>query len=243
MTEHATPSFETTHDLLASTRALTRRVRDAQRGAWLPLALFGLATLASAPFNRYGTSRTCNAARSACSVYSTWAFVYWPTVLVLIYVAVAWFYVSRSRERGVGTRVKPYVVAGIVLAVVLTAASVWLIKHPSAGNNVLGLHVYPGTQLGAAMYRLVSPAAAIGLALLVLARIERNVALLIFTLGYLAVVVFAFPPVHSSAPPHFHSPSVFTARLLVDSGVLLLGSVCFAASSALVGRHIRRSAP
>ena len=239
MTDHATPPFETTHDLLASTRALTRRVRDAQRGAWFPLALFGLATLASAPFDRYGTSRTCNAARSICTVYSTWAFVYWPAVLVLIYIAVAWFYVHRSRERGVGTRVQPYVVTGIVLAVVLTAASVWLIKNPRPNNNILGLHVYPGTRLGAALDRLVSPAAAIGLALLVLARIERNVALLVFTIGYLAVVLFAFGPTHNSVPRPFTSPGLFGGRLLVDSGMLLVGSICF----ALAERHARRSAP
>jgi hypothetical protein len=243
MADHATPSFETTHDLLASTRALSRRVRDAQRGAWFPLALFGLATLASAPFDRYGTSKTCNATGSICSIYSTWAFVYWPTVLVLIYIAVAWFYVHRSRQRGVGTRVHPYVVAGIVLAVVLTAASVWLIKNPRPDDNILGLHVYPGTRLGAALDRLVSPAAAIGLALLVLARIERNVALLVFTIGYLAVVLFAFGPTHGSAPRPFPSPGLFGARLLVDSGVLLLGSVCFAASFALAGRHAGRSTP
>lgn len=37
--------------------------------------------------------------------------------------------------------------------------------------------------------RLISPGAAIGVALLVLARAERNRALLLLTLGYLAVVL------------------------------------------------------
>src|SRR5450432_1916750 len=122
MTDQPMPSMGGSHELLATTRALTRRVRDAQRGAWFPLALFGLATLASVPFDRYGRSRTCtspNATAYVCSIYSSWAFVYWPTVLVLIYIAIAWFYARRSRERGVGTRVMPYVVVGISVAVVL----------------------------------------------------------------------------------------------------------------------------
>jgi hypothetical protein len=230
MTDQTSPSFATSHDLLASTRALMRRVRGAQRGAWFPLALFGLATLASAPLERYGTSRSCsspNARGYVCSVYSTWALVYWPAVLVLIYIAVAWFYARRSQQRGVGTRVKPYVVAGIVVALALTAMSVWMITHPTPYSYVFGLHLYPGTPLGTAVYRLVSPAAAIGLALLVLSRIERNAPLLVFTLGYLAIVLFAFPARHSAVAPH-PSPWVFAPRLFIEGGVLLLGSVSFA---------------
>lgn len=241
MADQMSPSFGTSHDLLASTRALTRRVRDAQRGAWFPLALFGLATLASAPFDRYGTTRTCsspNARGHVCSIYSTWSFIYWPTVLVLIYIVVASFYARRSRERGVGTRVTPYVVVGITIAVVLTAASVWLITHPSASGSILGLPLHPGSPLWTAFYRLVSPAAAIGLALLVLARIERNVALLVFTLGYLAIVLFLFSGRHGPVMPH-PSPWDFLPRLFIDGGVLLIGSFGF----ALAGRRGGRSAP
>jgi hypothetical protein len=241
MADQAPSSFATSHDLLASTRALTRRVRDAQRGTWFPLALFGLATLASAPFDRYGTARTCSASSATvhvCSVYSKWAFIYWPTVLVLIYVAVAWFYARHSQQRGVGTRVKPYIVVGIVIAVGLTATSVWVATHPSPFGYVLGLHFYPSTSLGTAIYRLVSPAAAIGLALLVLSRIERNAPLLVFTLGYLAIVLFAFPARHSPLVPH-PSPWVFVPRLFIEGGVLLLGSLSF----AIAERRGSRSAP
>jgi hypothetical protein len=232
------PSMGGSHELLATTRALTRRVRDAQRGAWFPLLLFGLATLGSSPFDRYGGhSRTCtsvNANGYVCSVYSTWEFVYWPTVLVLIYIAVAWFYARRSRERGVGTRVTPYVVVGIIVAVVLTAASVWVITHPNPSRDIVGLHLFPGTRVGTAVYRLVSPAAAIGIALLVLSRIERNVALLVFTVGYLAIVLFAFSGAHG---PGVQPLRLFPPRILIDSGALLLGSVGF----ALAGRHAAHS--
>lgn len=237
MTEQTSSSFGTSHDLLAATRALTHRVRDAQRGTWFPLALLGLATLASAPFDRFGRSKSCSAHSSAgyvCSVYSTSALIYWPVVLVLAYVAVAWFYERRSRQRGVGTRVKAYVVVGIVVAIVLTAMSVWLLRHPSPVGNIFGLHFYPGTPLGTAIYRLVSPAAAIGLALLVLSRVERNAPLLVFALVYLAVVLFAFPAIHSSVAPH-PSPWAFVPRLLVDGGVLLLGSLTFAVAQRRSG--------
>jgi hypothetical protein len=250
MADQTTPSLATTHDLLATTRALTRRVRSAQRGAWFPLALFGLATLAAAPFERYGGfSRTCtspNATGYVCSVYSSWSFVYWPTVLVLIYIAIAGFYARHAHERGVGTRVKPYVVVGIIVAVVLTAASLWVAKHPSTsgdmfglrarpGYAVFGLPLRPGSPLWASINRLVSPGAAIGLALLVLARIERNVALLVFTLGYLAIVLLS---VNFGWVVRHPSPWFFVPHLVVAGMVLLLGSLGFALAGRDVGRDV-----
>jgi hypothetical protein len=214
-------------------------VRDAQRGAWFPLALLGLATLASAPINRYGTTRSCSSPGghgNVCLIYSRWEFVYWPIALVLIYIAVAAFYARRSRERGVGTRVQPYVVAGIAIALVLSVASIWVLTRPSASVATFGLHVQPGSPLDTAILRLVGPSAAIGLGLVVLARIERNVALLVFTLAYLAVVLFAYPAIHSPVMPH-PSPWFFLPRLITDGGLLLLGSVGF----ALAGRRSRWS--
>ena len=240
MTDHPVPSVGASHDLLATARALTRTVRSAQRGAWFPLLLFGLAILGSAPLDRYtGHSRTCrspNAGGYVCSAYAPADFVYWPIVLVAIYAAVAWFYTRRSRQRGIGTRVKPYVVVGVIVAIVLTAASVRVFTHPSPSSDVLGVHLFPGTLTGSAVFRLISPAAAIGLSLLVLARIERNLALLVFTLGYLAVVLFSFGPTHSSGAPHLR---LFPPRVVLESAVLLLGSVCF----ALAERQGSRSTP
>jgi hypothetical protein len=242
MTDQSMPSVGASHELLAATRALTRRVRSAQRGAWFPLLLFGLATLGAPPFDHYGGhSRTCtppNATGYVCSVYSRAEFVYWPIVFVLIYAAVGWFYTRRSRERGVGTRVRLYVVVGIIVAVVLTAASVWVITHPSPSRDVFGVHLFPGTPAGSAVFRVVSPAAAIGLALLVLSRIERSLALLVFAVGYLAIVLFSFPSAHYGPGVVPHLP-VFPPRILVEGGVLLLGSAAF----ALAERRGRRSAP
>lgn len=242
MTDHPMPSLGASHELLATTRALTRRVRSAQRGAWFPLLLFGLATLGSAPFNHLGGhARACTpptVGGYVCSVYSQGESVYWPTVLVLIYAAVAWFYTRRSRQRGVGTRVRVYVIVGVVVAVVLTAASLWVITHPSPSRDVLGLHLFPGTPVGSAAFRLVSPAAAIGIALFVLSRIERSPALLVFAIGYLAIVLFSFPSTHYGPGVVPHLP-LFSPRTLVEGAVLLLGSGGF----ALAERRGRRSTP
>ncbi len=65
--------------------------------------------------------------------------------------------------------------------------------------------------------RLASPAAAIGLALLVLARVERNVALLVFGLAYLVVVGWGW-----MLTPH----SAWLSQATL-AAMLLLGSIGF----------------
>jgi hypothetical protein len=164
--------------LLAGTRALARRVRREQRVTWFPLLVFAALTFASVPVQRYGGHHLdCGvvAGASYCRVYSDAEYVYWPVALVLAYVAIAAVYLGRSRARGVGTRVWPYAVAGVVVAMALTAVAVWELTHPPVGPGVAGWG---------------SPAAAVGLALLVLARAERNWALAGLTVAYL-IAVFA----------------------------------------------------
>ncbi len=63
----------------------------------------------------------------------------------------------------------------------------------------------------------------IGLALLVLARVEHNQALLVFSLVYLVVdVADAARAVHST------SPWFFLPQLLIPAGILLVGRAGFA---------------
>lgn len=231
----------TPQELLASSRALSRRVRAVQRGSWFPLLMFGVATLLAAPVDHAGRSLTCQSSDSgqfpikACSVYPTWSFVYWPIALVLAYVAISVFYVRRSSRRGVGTRSRPYVVAGLVLAVLLTAVSLWAAHHPLTQDDILGLHLRPGAPLGGFLVRLASPACAIGLALLVLARIERDWALLLFTAGYLTVVLAR---VGLGWDVSLRSSWAFLPHLLIAGGLLLIGSLGFA-----LAQSGRRSAP
>ena len=78
-----------------------------------------------------------------CRGYNSAAFIYWPIALVLAYVLIVAFYVRRSHVRGVGTRVRSYVVAGIAISLVLTAVSVWADRRPPSLRqyDVLGWHL------------------------------------------------------------------------------------------------------
>ena len=212
--------------MLSNTRELAQRVRRAQRATWFPLLVFAALIFISIPVRRYsGHHLDCAAGMRICTVYSDAEFVYWPIALVLAYVAIAAFYVRRSRARGVETRVRPYAIAGIVIAAALTGAALWALHHPPLPNP-MGLNGLPD--------RLATPGAAIGLALLVLARAERNRALLLLTLGYLAVVLVpvTFGGVQFD-PPWYSYPVVS------QGSVLLLGGIGF----ALAQRPLRSPAP
>jgi hypothetical protein len=220
MTTESAYSGDDPHQLLMSARDLAQRVRRAQRATWFPLLVFAAATFAAIPVFRYGSHHpeTCATVPGGriCTIYSTASFVYWPVALVLAYVAIAAFYIRRSRAQGVGTRVRPYVIAGIIVAALATGASLWWVHNPP--TNQYGQLVGMGV-LG----QLISPGAAIGLALLVLAWAERNRALLLLTLGYLAVVLV---PIRFGWVPG--SPWHFLPSLVIQGSVLLLGGVGFA---------------
>ena len=233
MTTEATYPGDDPHRLLSSTRELARRVRKDQRATWFPLLVFAAVTFASIPVYRYGGIHhfgTCVAAgpgRRACAIYPNGEFVYWPAALVLAYAVIAAFYIRRSRARGIETRVRPYAIAGIIIAVALIGAALWELSNPSASGPV-GLH-----GLG---WRLATPTCAIGLALLVLARAERNRALLILTLAYLVVVL---APINFGWVMDPLSRWYFVPRLVIDGSVLLLGGIGF----ALAQCPLRSSAP
>jgi hypothetical protein len=218
--------------LLSATHELTQRVRKAQRATWFPLLVSAAVTFLSIPVYRYAGSHRFGAcsvnppARGACVIYPNGEFVYWPFALVLAYAAIAAFYIHRSRARGIETRVRPYAVAGIVIAVALTAVMFWELHNAPAGGPG-GLHT-----LG---WRLINPTSAIGLALLILARAERNRALAVLTLTYLAVVLVPITFGWVMAPL---SPWYFVPRLVIDGSVLLLGGIGF----ALAQQPLRASA-
>lgn len=144
--------------------------------------------------------------------------VYWPMALVLAYSAISAFYVRRSRDRGVGSRVQPYVVVGIALSVLLAEVSLRCAFHPiapKASAQVL--------QTSLTWNALITPVVAIGLGLLVLAWVEHNVLLLVFTAGYLVVVLAQADRVIQGS-----SQWSFLPQLLIPAAVLALGSGAFA---------------
>jgi hypothetical protein len=223
MTSNATFSADDPRQVLSSIREHARRVRMTQRATWFPLLVFAALTFAAIPAYRLtghlvGSCAALPAGGRICTVADTAAYVYWPTALVLAYVAIAAFYIRRSRARGVDTRVRPYVIAGIILAAAVTGAALWIFDHPLARYDLPGLPGLPGLS-----GRLASSACAIGLALLVLARAERNGPLVVLAVGYLAAVLgpITFGWV-ISLPGWF-----FVPRLVIDGSVLLLGGVGF----------------
>lgn len=212
-------------EVVAAVRDLTRQVRFAQRGTWFPLLVLAGVNLAAAPVYRFaphhvGPCREGGQGHSVCSGYIPGVLVFWPVALVLAYVLIARFYVRQARRRGVGTRVRPYVITGVVLAAVLAAASLWRAVHPLPLRNVGGASIaHPGLTL----LSFATPATAVALALLVLAWVEANRLLLAFSVIFLGIVL-----VQAGVVIHSTSRWYFLPQLLVPAAILLLGCAGFA---------------
>jgi hypothetical protein len=207
--------------LLADSRRLAHRVRLAQRVTWFPLLVLAVVTFLAIPVQRYGP-RVVNGCQTTgntktCMIWFEAAVIYWPVALLLAYVAIAGCYLLVARARGLSTRVLPYVLTGVALAVLFTAVGLtlhFLLNPP--------LDPPPGF---VRLFRLIEPAGAIGWALLVLAWLERHLALLLFTLGYLVVVMV---PINFGWGTHWGSTWLFAPPLIIHGGVLLLGALGFA---------------
>jgi len=234
MTNQPGPARDDAQSLLSATRDLTRRVRLTQRGAWFPLLVFAAVTLGATPFNRYGHHPIhCTSTQGGgrvCIAYSALALWYWPVALLAAYVAISWFYLHRARRRGVGTRVQPYVVVGAVLALLTTAWTLWAYAHPAFLAETLRLG---SSQPATFLDRIASPAGAIGLALLLLAWIERSWPLLALTAVYLLATTST---VGFGARFSHPSPWAFLPHLLLDGTVLLVGGIILALVQRAQGR-------
>lgn len=215
MTTDSVPAGGDPRRLLSEARGLARRVRVDQRVTWFALLVLAAATFVGIPFDWFFFVSRC-VGDGACQFWRRGVLIYWPPALLLSYVAIAVCYVRVARARGLGARVLPYAITGITLTVLFTAAWVaarlYFPTHP---------HRFPEWVL--VLDRLIAPWGTIGVALLVLARLERNIGLLVFTLGYLTV---ALVPIDLG----WHwgtSRTAFLPQQFINGTVLLLGAIGF----------------
>ena len=202
--------------LLADTRALARRVRTDQRVTWVALLVLAVVTFLGIPADWYGMDTQCSA--DGCRISRAGVLLYWPPALLLAYAVIAFYYLRVTRTRGVGARVLPYAITGAALTVLFTAA--WV-----AARLYFPSHPTRFPEWALVLDRLITPWGTIGVALLVLARLERNIALLAFTLAYLAVVLV---PITFGWGDDWGIRTAFLPQQVISGAVLLLGAIGFA---------------
>lgn len=238
MTDASVPSPGTPREVLAGLGELTHNVRVAQRGAWIPLLLFGLLDAGGILADRLSVrvrSVPCaapadGAGGAGCTAVHHGAPVYWTVGLIAAYALTAALAVRRARRRGVGTPIMPYVLTGLVLVALVAATSFWAVRNglPTTGGTVdfWGYHLDADAASTHFLEHLTGSAAAVGIPLLVLAAIERSRALLAFAAAYL--VLELAPAATDWASVGGTSPWSAAPRLAIPAVFLLLGSLGFA---------------
>jgi hypothetical protein len=133
----------------------------------------------------------------------------------------------------VGTPTHPYLVAGAVFALLLAGLSVWAAHHPVLQAQVFGLHVQSGTSLAGIGSRVISASAAAGLALVLLARVERSWVVAVVAVVYLVVVL---APVDFGWVVARPSPWWFLPHLVVGACVFTVGAGAVGVAQRVSGR-------
>ncbi|MEU4218319.1 hypothetical protein [Actinoplanes sp. NPDC026623] len=220
MTTDSVPAGGDPRRLLSDVRALAHRVRIDRRMTWAALLVLAVATFAGIPFDWFGMKVHC-LPDGGCEFARRGVLYYWPAALLLAYAVIAVCYVRAARARGLGARVLPYALTGAALTVVFTAAwvaaALYFPSHPIRFNQAVLV-----------LDRLIAPWGTIGVALLVLAWLERNVGLLVFTLGYLVLVLLVLPMNEGWSVFGWGIRAGFALPQVVSGVVLLLGAVGFA---------------
>ncbi len=225
MTTESVPAGGDPRRLLSDVRALAHRVRLDQRTTWAALLVLGVMTLVAIPFDWFGMWVNC-LPDGGCQFARRGMLYYWPAAMPLAYAVIAFLYVRAARARGVGARVMPYAITGAVTTVVFPAA--WLAVYLYFRSNPYPDGPLPYWYL--MLDRLVMPWGMIGVTLLVLVWLERNVALLAFTAGYLALVLLVLPMSDGFGLPQFEIRAGMAVPQLIVGVVLLLGAAGFRAA-------------
>ena len=211
--------------MLSDVRSLTRRVRLDRRMTWVVLLVLAVVTLAGIPFDWFGMWVRCHA-DGGCEFARRGVLYYWPPALLLAYAAIAVVHVRHARARGLGAQVLPYAITGAVTTVLFTAA--WVVAAAYFRDNPAPFDPLPFWWI--ALDRLIAPWVMVGVALLVLAWLERNLALLLFTVAYLALVVLVLPMGDGFGSGAFGIRAAMAAPQLIVGVVLLLGALAFRAA-------------
>lgn len=206
--------------LLSDMRNLTEQVRLDQRLTWVALLVLAAVTFVGIPFDYYGMDVQC-LPDGGCTFARRGVLYYWPAALLLAYAVIAVCYVRAARAQGLGSRVMPYVITGAVTTVVFTAA--WVAAALYFPSNPITFSSWV-----LVLDKLIAPWGTIGVALLVLARLERNVALLLFTVGYLAAVLLVLPMNLGWTSGGWSFQTGLALPQLVSGTLLLLGAAGFA---------------
>jgi hypothetical protein len=185
MTTEPMPTDGDPRRLLSDVRSLAHQVRVHQRLTWVALAILAAVSFVAIPIEIVAMWSRCSPDGAWCEVWNRGGAFYWPPALLLAYAAIAFSYVRVAQQRGVGARVMPYAITGTALTVLFTLLS--LAAYQFLHNRPPMSEPFPAWVM--VLDRLLAPAGTIGIALLVLARLERNVALFLFTLVYLTVVL------------------------------------------------------
>ncbi|WIM93581.1 hypothetical protein ACTOB_005564 [Actinoplanes oblitus] len=219
MTTESVPAGGDARRLLTEVRGLTRRVRADQRATWLALSVLAAVTFLGIPFDYFFLHLDCVAAGGPCKFDRQGVLFYWPAALLLAYAVIAYGYTRIVRARGLGARVLPYAYTGAALTGLFLA--VWIAWRVYLVHYVVD-HPFPSWVM--VLDRLVAPWGVIGVALLVLARLERNLGLLLFTAAYLVV---ALVPVDFGWHWSGQERTMFLPQQIIDGTVLLLGAIGF----------------
>jgi hypothetical protein len=223
MTTDSTPADGDPRRLLSHVHTLARRVRLDQRLTWAALLVLAVLMFAAIPFDWFGMKVHCTP-DGRCEFARRGMLYYWPWALPLAYAVIAVCYLRAARARGLSARVLPYAITGAATTVVFpagwVAVALYLSSHPVPDQ--------PLPYWAIVLDRLVMPWGLIGVALLVLTWLERNVALLLFTLGYLALVLLVLPMNAGLGSPHWGVRAEMAVPQLIAGMVLLLGAAGFA---------------
>ena len=172
---------------LGTAQQLRRRTRAASRRYWFPLVVFGLITLGSTPlYVEPSASGSLSSSFVGGFLVSDprRLSLYWVVATAMGYVATVLYYRWRDRRSGMVASVRPFVVTGVALFVLLALVSpggLALVGLPSTWT--------PWFRVGDLFIRGLTPLLTIAIGLLVLSAFERSVAFVAYALAFLGVAL------------------------------------------------------